>query len=144
MSVPPTSVAALQDIVDSGLLGQMQKNVLRALAEHGPATGSELDEMMSTPSAHKRLTELEEMGTIRSTGLKICKVTQREVLAWEVTGHAPVAPPSKPGDRPTKRELGIAVEELRSILRRLKLHDPSFVVGPELAKTGQWLAAKVK
>jgi len=147
MSTPTprrTSVTAYHEICDSGLLGETQKNVIQALAEKGPQTGRELDEYLCSPDAHKRLSELEDMGVARSAGMKICSVTEREVVVWELTGDKPTPPKSKPGDTPTKRELEKAVNELSAKLKQLKALDSKFLLGPELQKVGLWLRKKSK
>lgn len=147
MSTPTprqTSIATYHDICDSGLLGETQKNVIQALYEKGPLTGRELDEYLCSPDAHKRLSELEDMGVARSAGMKICSVTEREVVAWELTGDKPTPTKPKPGDTPTKREMARATDELSAKLKQLKSLDPKFSLGPELAKVGQWLRKKSK
>ena len=145
MSTPEprmTSIIAYREICDSGLLGDTQKNVIQALAERGPQTGRELDDYLCSPDAHKRLSELEDMGVARSAGMKVCSVTQREVVSWELTGEKPTPPKAKPGDTPTKNELKKATDELSAKLKQLKTLDPNFKLGPELVKVGQWLRKK--
>lgn len=147
MSTPTpraTSIVAYHEICDSGLLGETQKNVIQALAERGIQTGRELNEYLCTPDAHKRLSELEDMGVVRSAGQKICTVTQREVLAWELTGQKPSPPKAKAGDAPTKRELAKAMDELRAKMEQLRDLDPNFQLGPELKKTGLWLRKRAE
>ena len=85
-----TSIEAYNAIVAGGLLNRMRTVVYRSLYEHGPATGHEMDELLATQDAHKRLPELREAGVVREVGRRPCSVTGRNAILWDVTSRLPV------------------------------------------------------
>lgn len=81
----PTSVAAYEAILASGWLEGEQERVYRFVAEHGPHTGPDLNMALGSSSAHKRPSELEEMGLFYSPGTKASKLSGKEGKIWEIT-----------------------------------------------------------
>ena len=91
-----TSIQVYHQIRAEGLLSKMRLKVYEHLFNHGPLTRSELDSQLKgpaevNPSYHKRLSELERQGVIRTVGRKACSITGREVELWDVTANLPVA-----------------------------------------------------
>jgi hypothetical protein len=88
-----TSHNAYEELVESGALGEMQREALAAVwalqknLGRG-ATGREVDDFLAGQSGHKRLSELAKAGCIVSAGLKLCTITGRMVESWVVRGTA--------------------------------------------------------
>lgn len=96
-----TSRQAYEDIKNSGRLGEMQLEVIGGLFTHGPVTGVELTARMKSPaqaslSYHKRLSELERMGAVYIVRKRVCSVTGRMAIEWDLTAGMPPAPPPAP------------------------------------------------
>lgn len=141
----PTSAQTYHSIVQSGELGEAQRKVLQALIDRGPMTGSELNDLLSTSSGHKRLSELKGMGVVREGAPRPCKVTGREAIQWEVTGRAPTPLSAKQQDRtPSRSELENAVKEIRALISFRKTMDPAYSVPQDLFVTGVWLKRKAR
>lgn len=140
--VKETSKQAFQQILESGALGDSQKKVFQAIFELGDATGRELNDALKSQSAHKRLSELEDMGLIRGIRARVCKVTGNDSTAWEITGSMPrkVTPVVNP--TPSKKEFEVAVEKIRGLIAYYKRQNPSWVAPEELVKVGVWLKRK--
>ena len=105
-------------------------------------TGSELNDVLNSSSAHKRLSELTRMGVIRAGAPRVCSCTQREAIAWEPTGRGPSAVQSNTTSTPSRAALKEAVDELRALIRFRKLHDPNYQPPDGLVATGTWLKKK--
>lgn len=137
----PTSVAAYQDIMDSRLLGDMQRRVVSALAREGSLTGRELNDALDSVSAHKRLSELKEMGVIKVRSLRKCRITGREVEAWELTGSMPkkLADSAPSVSRPTKEQLRKCLPALRRMyLALMREKDPA---AADMKHLGRWVSS---
>lgn len=90
-----TSIQAYHQIKDEGLLSRMRLMVYEHLFKHGPLTRSELDNQLKgpnevNPSYHKRLSELERQGVVKTVGRKACSITGRECELWDVTSALPI------------------------------------------------------
>lgn len=140
----PTSAQTYHDILRSGELGDRQRAVLKLLMDKGPLTGSEVNAALDSHSGHKRLSELEKMGVIRSGASRICTVTKREAIAWEVTGRMPTAIVKSPDTSPSRKTLEGAVSEIRALIQFRKLYDPAYNIPSDLYDTGIWLKRKAK
>lgn len=140
----PTSAQTYYDILQSGELGDRQRAVLKLLMDKGAMTGSEVNEALDSASGHKRLSELEKMGVVRAGPSRICNVTKREAIAWEVTGRKPVAIPKSPDATPSRKQLEGAVKELRALVQFRKLQDPAYEIPSDLYETAIWLKRKAK
>jgi hypothetical protein len=140
----PTSAQTYYDILQSGELGDRQRTVLKLLMDKGPLTGSEINEALDSHSGHKRLSELEKMGVIRAGPSRVCKVTQREAIEWEVTGRKPSPIPKSPDSTPSRKTLEGAVKEIRALVQFRKLQDPAYNIPSDLYDVGIWLKRKAK
>jgi len=118
MPMPYTSINAYNEIRDNGLLTAARFKVYEYLTLHGPQTGNELDRALGS-SAHKRLSELAEVGLIKVNGSRPDHLTGIENEVWEVI------PGILPGDplpvltkppRPTKAEVMQAAQEVNGLV----------------------------
>lgn len=114
--VHPTSAKAYQDILSSGLLGEWHRKVVRALIDKGPSTGRELDVHLGHDTAHKRPSELEAMGVVRKHSTRLCRVTGREAIAWELTGQKPIKNVAKAPPTPKTADIETFLKEIRPLL----------------------------
>ena len=97
-----TSIEAYRAIRDGGLLSEQRFRVYEYLFNYGPMTGNEINEALTdpdcvSPSYHKRLSELKDLGVVRETGERHCKVTGRNAIAWDVTDRLPKPKPARTG-----------------------------------------------
>lgn len=90
-----TSKEALDKITQSGVLGRRQLEAYCALYEIGPCTASELFYYLqksrnpSHSNVTTRLGELRDMGVVKETGKRDCKITGHNVIEWDVTDCLP-------------------------------------------------------
>lgn len=93
--VRETSKAAYRSIMGSGDLSNRQKRVYRYLRKHGPTTGRELNQYMSSPDSHKRLPELRDVGLAIELGKRRNEKTNRRSIVWQATDGPIKAVPKK-------------------------------------------------
>jgi hypothetical protein len=90
-----TSIATYHQIQEEGLLSERRNQVFKCLWEHGPMTQNETYVKLNVPNLQQssimpRFAELKDLGVIDDIGKRICTVTGRMVLEWEVTGELPI------------------------------------------------------
>lgn len=91
-----TSIDAWKYINENEILGKLQKVVYNCLYENPKITGNELRILLSSHSKSNsgvyttRLSELERLGAVETVGKRICTITGRNVLIWQVTKKIPV------------------------------------------------------
>ena len=83
-----TSSQAWKQINEQGLLPKMRLDVYNWIYSNGPATAREI-ERGTNRHANKRLSELRLQGVIQETRTRICNVTGRSVIEWDVTDSLP-------------------------------------------------------
>lgn len=114
-----TSREAYLDILNSGELGRMQREVLKAIFELGECTSGEAFHHMQANGVYKnplnqsraRFTELSQKGAIKETGKRNCKISGKSGIVWAPTWSNPMPVASKP-----KNE----IRELRELLESYK------------------------
>ncbi len=92
-----TSIETYHQIVDEGLLSPLREKVYQALFKHGPCTANELVYFMrqdgqktkSRDYFAQRLSELRELGVVKETGKRPCRVTGRVAITWQTTNEIP-------------------------------------------------------
>ena len=87
--VRETSLRAYEEIRDSGILSQRQVQAYEVFYKHGPLTGNELSDKMGIPGQWKLCSIMKKRGVLKEVGLKVCRITGREVIAWDVTDNLP-------------------------------------------------------
>jgi hypothetical protein len=141
-----TSLAAYNEIRESGLLSRMRWVVYDHLYHHGPLTRTEVDLNLKrddevNPSYHKRLSELERVGVVTTVGRKTCAITGKECELWDVTDALPIPVEPNKLTRPTRKELAEAASELRDIYRSLRRWGhPGF--SDNLLRVCRWMASR--
>lgn len=113
MMVRQTSLEAFKDIADSGNITKGQLKVWQTLRHYGPRTGAELDVMLDSPSAHKRLSELVRLGIAKEKRVRSCTVTGREVIEYEYIDTPPLRQRGTAITRPSPAMLIDAISQIR-------------------------------
>ena len=98
-----TSVETYAELLASGKLGQRQREVIKALRNHGPMTGQEINRELGNQNGHKRLSELATLGIVVEMAPRYCRVTGRKAIEWQL--KYPVSPPTRLEKPPTRAEL---------------------------------------
>lgn len=96
--VRKTSIEVYHKIKSEGLLSKMRLEAYKLLYEHGPCTASELFSIAKKINGNtslrdcyqKRLGELRDQGAVSELGEKICSVSNRLVILWDVTDKLPI------------------------------------------------------
>lgn len=144
MAIRQTSIDVYTKIKAEGLLSRMRWRVYEALYLNGPLTGKELDQLLGTDSAHKRLSELKALGVIADSGESVrpCRVSGENVIEWDVTANLPVkteaAAKVPDGERPVDNDLAQAVADLRTLWQIGQA--VGVAPSPALVKVAKWLA----
>ena len=132
-----TSIQAYKQIEANGLLSRVRWMVYSHLFHHGPLTGGELNRQMGGGGYHKRLSELESLGVIVGTGIRVCSVTGMKCEQWDVTCALPSGTIKQSGTKPTRAEFGKAFAQLRVIHRHQQMVGKPFP--PELVEVLSWV-----
>jgi len=125
-----TSVQAYHQIRNEGLLTKLKLQVYETLYQHGPLTAGELCGIYfpktPRPSLSPRFAELEELGVVKTVGVRPCQKTQRNAYVWDVTDQVP---------RKLEKEL---VESSKQKIERLEARVQ------ELEEENEFLLAELK
>lgn len=89
-----TSAETYRQIESEGLLSGLRMIVYKTLYHHGPLTQMELCRKVGSDSIQDRslmprFAELEDMKCIAPFNERVCNVTGRKVLEWDVTEKLP-------------------------------------------------------
>jgi hypothetical protein len=90
-----TSKDAYRDLVDRGVLPHRRREVYRWIYLEGPCTAAMLEHGLGGSSAHKRLSELRDLGYIKEVDKAKCPRTGQRVIWWDVTAKRPKSPVRK-------------------------------------------------
>lgn len=91
-----TSIEAYKQILNEGLLSKRRLKIYEILYYFGPLTASEVADRLKgteTISLHgmgSRLSELRNCGVVQERGTKICSLTKRNCILWDVTDKTPL------------------------------------------------------
>lgn len=123
-----TSIEAYNKIKENGLLSKARLSVYETLYKYGPLTGGEIfnahPDLYGTHHIVKgsvcaRLTELRRSGVVQEVGKRVCGITGRRAITWDVTPKLPVKFSRK--EIVTKKELIGLLEEAIQKLRQRNL-----------------------
>lgn len=140
-AIRKTSIETYHQIEAEGLLSKMRFEVYAALFDHGPASSGELAihiEGTSRNNVATRMTELRNAGVVEEVGEKVCTVTGRNVITWDVTGNLPKKVDKTVVKALTPKEKHAAVIELRTITE-FYMSRTNQPCPPSIARLGQWL-----
>lgn len=89
-----TSIDVYNQIKSEGLLAKLEWHVYQTLFNHGPLTQGETWKEYSDPeymrhSIGPTFARLAKNGCIKEVGRRNCRLTNRNVLLWDVTNNLP-------------------------------------------------------
>jgi len=118
MTVRQTSIDCYNEIVASGLLSAKRLEVYGAILKNAPCTSAEAvadspNAVMATTRA--RLTELRELGVIYEKGEKLCSISKRNVIEWDLTDLLPQG--RRPGNSRKQQRTAAAINALRELYK---------------------------
>jgi hypothetical protein len=89
-----TSIDCYNQIKKEGLLPKMRFKTYEVMLKIAPCTASEVQREMGFydggRDCMKRIPELRKSGVVYEKGTRICKVTGRNVIEWDLTDKLPI------------------------------------------------------
>ena len=121
MNTRQTSINCYNEIKLEGLLSKRRMEVYEAIYNSAPCTSAEA--MMSIlresgdvlSQSRARFTELRELGVIFEKGEKVCSMTGRTVIEWDLTDRLPVK--VKHSFNAKKQRINNALDSLRELYK---------------------------
>jgi chromosome segregation and condensation protein ScpB len=90
MNIRQTSIDTFNQIKEEGLLSNMRLKMLEAILNNAPCTASEAFKVLGCKTNQSgRITELKELGVIYEVQTRICNVTGRSAIEWDLTDRLP-------------------------------------------------------
>lgn len=146
MMTRSTSAAVFREMEDNGLLSARRWEAYKILYEHGPLTSNEVfgyaklhGNVNYRHNTNARMTELRELGVAAEVGVKLCSVTEREVILWDVTDQLP-GTLDKSASRPSPEVMRKALKQLRRVYSAWVRSGGEHL--PELVAVGKWISIK--
>lgn len=91
-----TSIETYRAIKESGILSQRRMEIYEVIFEYGPMTSAEVfmvlnknNKARAITSSRTRFTELRDMGAFYEAGERVCNITGRKAIVWDLTGKMP-------------------------------------------------------
>jgi hypothetical protein len=93
-----TSSEAYRYLIENDILGKRQLEVYTTLYRYGALTANEVFNLIKTTTnrnfrfdsnTRARFTELRNMDLIEEMGTRVCSITGRKVILWQVTNRMP-------------------------------------------------------
>ena len=111
-----TSIDCYRQIKSEGLLSKRRLQVYESIFNYAPCTASEVfnDKNLKTNQSG-RFTELRDLGVIYEKGERLCKVTGRNVIEWDLTDTIPVE--IKNTNKTKKQKINYALNSLRELYK---------------------------
>ncbi len=147
-----TSIDVYREIESEGLLSKMRFEVYSTLYRIGPATAGEMAADLvknGSPSGggragpgnvSARLVELRDLGVAKEIGERTCKITDRNVIEWDVTDQLPAGQIENRGvPRPKPEVMKTALDEIRLLIRSHSVQNKDYKPSPSLIALGKWL-----
>ena len=94
MKTRQTSIDCYNEIKENQLLSKKRFEVFEAILKTAPCTSGEAFATMTTKEnqisqSRARFTELRELGVIYEKDVRKCRITNRNVIEWDLTGRLP-------------------------------------------------------
>ena len=91
MNTRQTSIDCFNQIKQEGLLSKRRLQVYESIYNSAPCTASEVfkDKNLKTNQSG-RFTELRDLGVIYEKGERVCSITGRNVIEWDLTDTLPI------------------------------------------------------
>lgn len=112
-----TSIDCYNAIKAEGLLSKRRLQVYESIFNYAPCTASEVfnDKNLKTNQSG-RFTELRDLGVIYEKGERLCNVTGRNVIEWDLTDRLPVN--TKSSTNTKKHRINEALNLLRQLYKK--------------------------
>jgi hypothetical protein len=116
MNMRQTSIDCYNAIKADGLLSKRRLQVYESIFNYAPCTASEVfnDKNLKTNQSG-RFTELRDLGVIYEKGERLCNVTGRNVIEWDLTDRLPVN--TKSSTNTKKHSINEALNSLRQLYK---------------------------
>ena len=117
-----TSIEAYHEVMESGLVGQRQRQVYEILFRYGPLTANQTwnalrdkigKDFRFDSNTRARFTELRNLGLLYEVGTTQDPITRKRVILWDVTDGRP----RKPEPKITKDQI---IADLRATIASLQ------------------------
>ena len=116
MKTRQTSIDCYNKIKQEGLLSKRRLQVYESIFNYAPCTASEVfNEKNLKTNQSGRFTELRDLGVIYEKGERLCRVTGRNVIEWDLTDRLPVN--IKKSNKTKKNKINDALNSLRELYK---------------------------
>jgi len=116
MRTRQTSIDCYNKIKQEGLLSKRRLQVYESIFNYAPCTASEVfNEKNLKTNQSGRFTELRDLGVIYEKGERLCSVTGRNVIEWDLTDRLPVN--VKKSNKTKKNKIDDALNSLRELYK---------------------------
>ena len=118
MGVRQTSITCYNQIKSEGLLSKLRLMTYNAMIYSAPCTAGELQQYIEKNSigvkhSWKLLSQLRDLGVVYEKGERICRISGRNVIEWDLTDELPINT-----KMPTKKDrVNNALEGLRNLYK---------------------------
>ena len=116
MNTRKTSIECFSKIKQEGLLGKRRLQVYESIFNYAPCTASEVfnDKNLKTNQSG-RFTELRDLGVIYEKGERLCRITGRNVIEWDLTDRLPINFKNK--NKTKKQRINDAINSFRMLYK---------------------------
>tara|TARA_R110002050_G_scaffold81507_1_gene174281 strand:- start:132 stop:557 length:426 start_codon:yes stop_codon:yes gene_type:complete len=116
MNMRQTSIDCFNEIKQEGLLSKRRLQVYESIYNSAPCTASEVfKEKNLKTNQSGRFTELRDLGVIYEKGERVCSITGRNVIEWDLTDRLPIT--VKNPNKTKKQRLDAALNSLRELYK---------------------------
>jgi hypothetical protein len=117
MKTRQTSIDCYNKIKQEGLLSKRRLQVYESIFNYAPCTASEVfNEKNLKTNQSGRFTELRDLGVIYEKGERLCSVTGRNVIEWDLTDRLPIK--IKKSNKTKKHKIDDALNSLRELYKK--------------------------
>ena len=116
MNTRKTSIECFSKIKQEGLLSKRRLQVYESIFNYAPCTASEVfnDKNLKTNQSG-RFTELRDLGVIYEKGERLCRITGRNVIEWDLTDRLPINFKNK--NKTKKQRINDAINSFRELYK---------------------------
>jgi hypothetical protein len=116
MNTRKTSIECFSKIKQEGLLSKRRLQVYESIFNYAPCTASEVfnDKNLKTNQSG-RFTELRDLGVIYEKGERLCRITGRNVIEWDLTDRLPIDFKNK--NKTKKQRINDAINSFRMLYK---------------------------
>jgi hypothetical protein len=116
MNTRKTSIECFSKIKQEGLLSKRRLQVYESIFNYAPCTASEVfnDKNLKTNQSG-RFTELRDLGVIYEKGERLCRITGRNLIEWDLTDRLPINFKNK--NKTKKQRINDAINSFRMLYK---------------------------